>query len=55
MKIKKINQARGVGTGVGCQGGSEQRIEVFVKIQKNRGRGWGGVGGSGRLGTSGWM
>ena len=31
MKIQKINR--------GCQGGSERRIEVFVKIQKKQGGG----------------
>ena len=35
MKIQKINW--------GCQGGSERRIEVFVKIQKKI-RGGGGRG-----------
>ena len=38
------------GGGWGSQGGCEQRIEVFVKIQKK----WGG-GGLGRVGGSGWM
>ena len=33
--------------GGGGQGGCEQRIEVFVKIQKKMG---GGVGGRGRVG-----
>ena len=44
----------GVGVGLmGGQGGCEQRIEVFVKIQKkNLGGGSGGVVG---LGGSGWM
>ena len=44
----------GVQLGWGGQGGCEQRIEVFVKIQKKNflggGRGGGGGGGSG----SGW-
>ena len=31
----------GGGGGGGSQGGCEQRIEVFVKIQKKRGSGWG--------------
>ena len=40
------------GVGLGGQGGCEQRIEVFVKIQKQKfwGRGgvrWGGVGSGG--------
>ena len=36
--------------GGGSQGGCEQRIEVFVKIQKNNGGGGGGGAGSGRGG-----
>ena len=39
---------------VGGQGGCEQRIEVFVKIQKEN-WGGGGVGGVGLGGWSGWM
>ena len=42
------------GGGGGSQGGFEQRIEVFVKIQKKNiffgGGGWVGLGGG-----SGWM
>ena len=34
---------------MGCQGGCERRIKVFVKIQKKI---WGGVGG--QLGGAGW-
>ena len=54
----------GVGLGGGGQGGCERRIEVFVKIQKKKiwggggvgVRAWGGgVGGRGRVGGSGWM
>ena len=49
----------GVGWGGGGQGGCEQRIEVFVKIQKKKiwgGVGLGSAGGWGRLvGGSGWM
>ena len=44
----------GGGGGGGGQGGCEQRIEVFVKIQKKKfgvGEGWEGVGFEG----SGWM
>ena len=47
----------GLGSGWGGQSGCEQRIEVFVKIQKKKigggsvGGGGGGVGGGG----SGWM
>ena len=38
-------------SGWGGQGGCEQRIEVFVKIQKKKlGGGGGGWGGSGRVG-----
>ena len=52
----------GGGRGRG-QGGCEQRIEVFVKIQKKNifflGGGWGGIGGTvggvGFGGGSGWM
>ena len=47
----------GVGLG-GGQGGCEQRIEVFVKIQKKNfffGGGGGGWGGRGRVGESEWM
>ena len=42
---------------LGGQGRCEQRIEVFVKIQKKKFffLGGGGVGGRGRLGGSGWM
>ena len=51
------------GSGWGGQGGCERRIEVFVKIQKNKfggggsggGRGMGGGGGRGRVGGSEWM
>ena len=42
----------GGGSGWGGQGGCEQRIEVFVKIQKKKNWGGGG-GGSGWM--SGWM
>ena len=38
------------GVGGGSQGGCEQRIEVFVKIQKKN---WGGGAGSGGMGGSG--
>ena len=47
----------GGGVGVeGSQGGCEQRIEVFVKIEKKNlaGSGWGG-GGGGVGGGSEWM
>ena len=42
----------GVGFGGGGQGGCEQRIEVFVKIQKKKigGGGGGRWGGRGRVG-----
>ena len=40
--------------GGGGQGGCEQKIEVFVKIQKKIGGGGLGGGGSG-WGVSGWM
>ena len=42
--------------GGGGQGGCEQRIKVFVKIQKKK-LGGGGVGqaGVGLVGGSGWM
>ena len=44
------------GVGVGCQSGCEQRIAVFVKIQKkNGGVGGGEVGVRGRVGGSEWM
>ena len=42
----------GSGIGLGGQGGCERRIEDFVKIKKNRGRG-GGVGGIGLEGQGG--
>ena len=48
------------GVGLGGQGGSERRIEVFVKIQKKKffflGGGW-GRGGRGWVGGGGseWM
>ena len=41
----------GVGVGLGGQSGCEQRIEVFVKIQKKNF--WGGGGGVG--GSVGWV
>ena len=45
----------GGGRGRG-QGGCERRIEVFVKIQKKKFLGGGGVGGGrGRVGGSEWM
>ena len=59
MKIKKKSWGGvlgggggGVGLRGGGQGGCEQRIEVFVKIQKKNG-GWGGKGSG--WGGSGWM
>ena len=36
-----------LGVGVGGQSGCERRIEVFVKIQKKKKFGGGGVGGGG--------
>ena len=50
----------GVGVGLGGQVGCEQRIEVFVKIQKKKIFFWGGGGGGrwggrGRVGGSEWM
>ena len=52
MKIQKqiVGGGRG-GSGWGCQGGCERRIEVFVKFKKKMGGPGGGVG----LGGSGWM
>ena len=47
----------GVGVGLGGQSGCERRIEVFVKIQKEKNffLGGGGVGGGGGGGSgSGW-
>ena len=44
---------RGGGSGWGCQGGWERRIEAFVKIQKKRKKKfffWGGGGGRWRRG-----
>ena len=41
----------GGGVGLGGQGGWEQRIEAFVKIQKKKFFFWGGGGGEG---ASGW-
>ena len=60
MKIKKKNfffgGRGGGGVGLGGQGGCEQRIEVFVKIQKKKNLGGGGGGGGGgRVGGSQWM
>ena len=76
MKIQKKNWGGGVGVGGvggggsgwwgGGQGGCEQRIKVFVKIQKKNifffgggGSGGGGRGldwvGGGLVGMSGWM
>ena len=40
--------------GGGSQGGCEQRIEIFVKIQKKMGGGGRGRG-LGRIGGLGWM
>ena len=50
MKIQKKNWGGGVGgsvggVGFGGQSGCELRIEVFVKIQKKKVWGGGGVGG----------
>ena len=46
----------GEGLGWGGQGGCDQRIEVFGKIQKKKKIGGGGGGGpGGRVGGSGWM
>ena len=44
----------GVGVGLGGQSGCERRIEVFVKIQKKKILGGGGVGGGGG-GVGGWV
>ena len=53
----RVGSGWGVGL-MGGQGGCEQRIEVFVKIQKKN-LGGGGVGGGGGWvgggGGSGWM
>ena len=43
-----------MGVGLGGQSGCERRIEVFVKIQKKKNLGGGGVGGGGVGGGSGW-
>ena len=43
----------GGGVGLGGQSGCERRIEVFVKIQKKKN--WGGGGLGGRGGGSEWM
>ena len=63
LKFKKKNGGGGLGwgggggSGWGGQGGCEQRIEVFVKIQKQiffwGGVGGRGVGGRGRVGGGG--
>ena len=42
------------GSGWGCQGGCERRIEVLWKLKKKFGRGVGSGGVSG-WGLSGWM
>ena len=62
MKIQKRNFTWGSGWGGRGQVGFEQRIEVFVKIQKKLQwgvgggvRGWVGSWGSSRGGGSGWM
>ena len=50
--VWRVSVRGGGGSGWGCQGGCERRIEVFVKIpQKNWGGGGPGVG----LGGSGLM
>ena len=67
-KLRKKFGGGGLGRGqvgvglVGGQGGCERRIEVFVKIQKKKKWGGGGVGGRGegggvglKGGGSGWM
>ena len=43
----------GEGSGLGGQGGCERRIEVFVKIQKKKFLGRGGVGGGVGVGLGG--
>ena len=54
VDVKNSKKKLGGPGGGGGQGGCEQRIEVFVKIQKKIGGGgggqWGGVG----FGGSGW-
>ena len=55
-KFTKKNRGGGVcwgGSVRGSQGGCEQRIEVFVKIQKKKNAGGGSGGRVG--GGSGWM
>ena len=48
-----MGRVRGGGSGRGCQGGWEQRIEAFVKIQKIFFFFfWGGGGGGGGVGSS---
>ena len=44
----------GEGSGLGGQGGCEQRIEVFMKIQKKIFFFWGGGGRGGVGGGGGW-
>ena len=51
MKIQKKKFGVGEGSGLGGQGGCEHRI--FVKIQKKKIYGGGGVGGG--VGVSLWM
>ena len=46
-ELKFLGKLGGGGSGWGGQGGCERRIEVFVKIQKKKIRGGGGVGGRG--------
>ena len=54
MKIQKKKLGWGrEGSGLGGQGGCERRIEVFVKIQKKKFWGGGGVGGGVGLGGGG--
>ena len=62
MKIQKQigegGRVGGIGSGEGCQGGCERRIEVFVKIQKKFGGGGGGAGSGGGsvvVGGSRWI
>ena len=47
-ECRDVTPTKSLGGGGGSQGGCEQRIEVFVKIQKKKiGLGWGGGGAQG--------